>query len=48
MDHTPLNDMDRKVYDVICIGGGPAGLGLATTVARQDFSVLILDSGVYR
>ncbi|KAL0929817.1 thioredoxin reductase-like protein 1 [Colletotrichum truncatum] len=40
--------MDPKVYDILCIGGGPGGLGVAMTVSRQDFSVLVLDSGVYR
>ncbi|KAL2201613.1 thioredoxin reductase glit [Sarocladium strictum] len=41
-------DMTPQVYDVLCVGGGPAGLGVAATVARQDFSVLIFDSGHYR
>lgn len=40
--------MSVKIYDIVCVGGGPAGLGLATVVSRQDFSVLILDSGEYR
>ncbi|GJC90930.1 thioredoxin reductase gliT [Colletotrichum liriopes] len=37
--------MDHKVYDILCVGGGPGGLGLAMTVSRQEFSVLVLDSG---
>ncbi|RBR26307.1 uncharacterized protein FIESC28_00952 [Fusarium coffeatum] len=37
-----------KLYDVLIIGGGPAGLSMATTLARQVYSILILDSGIYR
>jgi thioredoxin reductase len=37
-----------KLYDVLIIGGGPAGLSMASTLARQVYSVLILDSGIYR
>lgn len=37
-----------KLYDVLIIGGGPAGLSMATALARQVYSVLIVDSGVYR
>jgi len=36
------------MYDVIVIGGGPAGLQAALTVGRMHRSVLLLDSGEYR
>lgn len=35
-------------FDVIVIGGGPAGLGAASAVARQDHKTVLFDSGVYR
>lgn len=40
--------MATKLYDVLIIGGGPAGLTIATALARQVYSALVLDSGVYR
>ncbi|XWW97555.1 hypothetical protein V2A60_005539 [Cordyceps javanica] len=36
------------VYDVLILGGGPAGLAMATTLARQAYSALVIDSGAYR
>ncbi|KAK7042376.1 hypothetical protein R3P38DRAFT_2511450 [Favolaschia claudopus] len=40
--------MSAKLYDALIIGGGPAGLSIATALARQVYSALIIDSGVYR
>lgn len=37
-----------KVYDVLIIGGGPAGLSIATTIVRQLQTAIVLDSGTYR
>lgn len=37
-----------KIYDVLIIGGGPAGLSIATTIVRQLQTAIVLDSGAYR
>ena len=36
------------VFDVIIVGGGPAGLNAALTLGRQRRNVLLVDSGAYR
>lgn len=36
------------IYDVLVIGGGPAGLAVATGVARQLYNAVVFDSGIYR
>jgi len=37
-----------KLYDVLVIGAGPAGLAVATGLARQLYKTIVFDSGVYR
>lgn len=37
-----------EVYDVLIIGGGPAGLSAATSLARSLHTVVIFDSREYR
>lgn len=36
------------LLDVLIIGGGPAGLSVATGLARQLYTAVVFDSGVYR
>ncbi len=36
------------MYDCLIIGAGPAGLAVATGLARQLHTALVFDSGVYR
>lgn len=43
-----IHDMADSIYDVLIIGGGPAGLSLAGSLARQLHTALILDSATYR
>lgn len=38
----------NKVVDVLIIGGGPAGLAVASTIVRQLHTAIVFDSGVYR
>lgn len=43
-----MSSPSAKLYDCIIIGGGPAGLAVASTLARLNCSALVFDSGVYR
>lgn len=38
--------MSEKIYDVIIIGGGPAGLSSAIYARRAELSVLLIEKGV--
>ena len=38
----------NSILDVLIIGGGPAGLSVATGLARQLYTAVVFDSGVYR
>lgn len=40
--------MPSKVVDVLIIGGGPAGLTVASTIVRQLQTAILFDSGAYR
>jgi thioredoxin reductase len=37
-----------SLFDVLIIGGGPAGLSTATGLARQLYTAVVFDSNVYR
>lgn len=39
---------DTKVFDVLIVGGGFAGLSAAGTLARQLHTIVVFDSGSYR
>ncbi|KAF5591248.1 thioredoxin reductase [Fusarium subglutinans] len=38
----------NTTFDALVIGGGPAGLSVATGLVRQVYKVAVFDSGVYR
>lgn len=35
-------------YDILIVGGGPAGLSAASSIVRQDHKTVPFDSGKYR
>lgn len=43
-----MSPNNNKVVDVLIIGGGPAGLTVASTIVRQLHTATVFDSGVYR
>lgn len=40
--------MTYPILDALIIGGGPAGLAVATGLARQLYKAVIFDNGLYR
>lgn len=43
-----IPESSSPAYDVIVVGGGPAGLSAASALGRVRRSALLIDSGVYR
>lgn len=41
-------DSSKQDIDCLIIGGGPAGLSVATALARQLYQAVVFDSGRYR
>ena len=39
--------MSKKLWDVIIVGGGPAGITAALKLARRDIGVLVVEAAVY-
>ncbi|KAK5636072.1 hypothetical protein RRF57_011784 [Xylaria bambusicola] len=35
-------------FDILIVGGGPAGLSAASSIVRQDHKTILFDSGMYR
>ena len=38
-------DMENKIYDVVILGGGPAGLAAGIYAGRAKLSVLLIEKG---
>jgi thioredoxin reductase (NADPH) len=41
-----MNEAENEIYDVIIIGGGPAGTSAAIYTARADLRTLVIDKGL--
>ena len=41
-----MNDTQQETYDVVIVGGGPAGVSAAIYTARADLSTVIIDKGI--
>lgn len=41
-----MSETDSDIYDVVIIGGGPAGASAAIYTARSDLRTLVIDKGV--
>ncbi|HSG82501.1 MAG TPA: FAD-binding protein, partial [Gemmatimonadota bacterium] len=39
--------MSSKLWDVIIVGGGPAGITAALRLARENLDILVIEAGVY-
>ena len=39
--------MEKKHYDILIIGAGPAGMGAAITLAKQHANVCVLDKAIF-
>src|SRR5437762_947004 len=42
-----LADAERRVWDVVVVGAGPAGAAAARELARRSVSVLLVDKAVF-
>ncbi|POS83457.1 hypothetical protein EPUL_004412 [Erysiphe pulchra] len=49
-ENTTVNDVEtlKTQYDVVIVGGGPAGLSALSSLARVRRSAILIDSGEYR